>query len=441
MVKERGSWLCMQCRRWEYLGDVCTKCGQERDMGTAGIADGQATPPGEPLPGGVCPVCKGSGNLASDGSLAQGKCQMCRGNGILPECEKCKARVGWDSLLNLGKDGCVQCVGSKSPPARPADGMAQTPSAQCKRCNGEGSYDTGGDGTDGGWDVCEACKGSGKSDSKLEAAVQKAIEPSTPAVARPPEASPLDALLAGAAQAAEALEQKAMLLLLSGGQGAGKSTLAGGLTASFGLLGGGTMVWRLSLADGVRAQAVRLVKGLVAAGNFSRNVPSPAQLIQWLRSKAPEDKRQAIGVNWAVALPGLSPHWKGVTASSTVRDLLILLGEGERKSNPLHWCQTLQGKAEDRVWHLLIIDDLRMAVELVYLQRMAAQMGIGVLHLHLAGGTPDFDGLALAQFADSTLPEHDPAAKDLPMLERMFLSGKMVWALRDLTVACKALSE
>lgn len=157
-------------------------------------------------------------------------------------------------------------------------------------------------------------------------------------------------------------ETPTYIIAASGGQGAGKTTLGQTLYSVFSKV---AETRKLTIADALRKECQTL---------------HPE--IPWFdRSQAAKD----------VFYPQLG---------KTMRQFLIDHGEFRVSQDKLCWVRTVSlGDAR-----IGIVDDLRKLYELGYMRQTRGTTRF--THVHIDGGVPDYDCLALAEVADLRLPQY-----------------------------------
>lgn len=152
------------------------------------------------------------------------------------------------------------------------------------------------------------------------------------------------------------------LILLSGGQAAGKSTFASKLRVP-------GFVERIAFADEIRHVCRAAYPSL------------PWHATDQATKDAP---REELGFQ-------------------SMRELLNATGAGRRQKNLYYWADRV-GDAVDTLFRanvqVVIVDDLRLLSEYTRILAWARDHGWDVTHIHIDGGTADYDCNALRERAD-----------------------------------------
>jgi hypothetical protein len=192
------------------------------------------------------------------------------------------------------------------------------------------------------------------------------------------------------------------ILLISGGQGAGKSTLGYFESKGIGLSNG--LVERFALADLVRGELMeRAIQEWCARTFLGDAMLAPGmRKVPWYSTDQAEKSRPR-------------PELGG----RTIRDLLIYWGQHRCKDAPLYWAEKWCARAESHLLfhrgHRVVCDDLRKLTEHAAILAWAEQHAFSLLHLHIDGGIPDYDCLALRERAHFVLTR---GGTPLPIIDR-----------------------
>lgn len=218
-------------------------------------------------------------------------------------------------------------------------------------------------------------------------------------------------------------------LLLSGGQGAGKTAVAKTIEAVIQNMPVGGRI-----STHVQANAFELRRSILAELKMQEATePAHSELCYHLAQDGSQFKEAKLKREWGSFLTpdthkAMSDlYLKELWSELTVRDLLIAWATYQRRRYGQTYWAELNTRAHRTAFdaqqtqlHLAIVPDLRRLQELAtfYAERALSDVVVRVTHVHLQGGKPDYDHQELSNFAHVRLPFIHSGQSSQPLLLR-----------------------